>query len=130
MSRMFDFASSTSFERALVHLDALVVVVDGDGELLLGLVLADHVIVEEALDLGRLGKMTGGGGGSFAAAVVFKNGVADGDALIADIGARIVAGRRDQLGYGVLRFMAERAAQRFFRSRSAFSCRLLPQNVL
>jgi hypothetical protein len=99
------------FVRAhLVHLDALVVVVDGDGELLLGLVLADHVIVEEALDLGRLGEMAGGGGGSFAAAVVFKNGVADGNALIADVGARIVAGRRDQLGYGVLRLVAERTA--------------------
>jgi hypothetical protein len=54
--------------------------------------------------------MAGGGGGSFSAAVVFEDGVADGDALVADVRARIVAGRRDQLGDGVLRFMAERAA--------------------
>jgi len=54
--------------------------------------------------------MAGGGGGSFAAAVVFKNGVADGNALIADVGARIVAGLRDQLGYSVLRLVAERTA--------------------
>jgi hypothetical protein len=46
--------------------------------------------------------MARGSGGSFTAAVVLKNGVADSNALIADVGARIVAGRRDQLGYGVL----------------------------
>ena len=94
----------------LVHLDALVVVVNSHGELLLRLVLADHEIVEEALDLGRLGEMTGSGGGSFAAAVVFKNGVADGNALVADVGAGIVAGRRDQFGYSILRLVAERTA--------------------
>ena len=93
-----------------IHLDALVVVVNRDGELLLGLVLADHVIVEEALDLSGLGEMAGGGGGSVAAAIVVEDGVADRHALVADIGARIVAGRRDQLGDGILRFMAERAA--------------------
>ncbi len=45
-----------------VHLDALVVVVDRDGELLLGLVLADDVVVEEALHFLRLGQMAGRGG--------------------------------------------------------------------
>ena len=106
-----------------VHLDALVVVVDRDGELLLGLVLADDVVVEEAFDFLRLGQVAGGGGGMRGlAAVVLKDGVADSDALIADVCAWIVAGRRDQLGYGVLRFVAERAAQRFFRSRARFHC--------
>src|SRR5208283_4200824 len=89
-------------------------VVDGNGELLLGLVLADDVIVEEAFDLGGLGKMAGSGGGSGVAAVVFEDGVADGHALVADVGAGVVAGRRDQLGDGVLRLMAERTAQRLF----------------
>ena len=46
-----------------VHLDALVVVVDGDGELLFGLVLADDVFVEESLDFLRLGQVGGGGAG-------------------------------------------------------------------
>jgi hypothetical protein len=54
--------------------------------------------------------MAGGGGGNFAAAIVVEDGVAYGNALVADIGAWIIAGRGDQLGYGVLRFMAERAA--------------------
>ena len=35
--------------------DALVVVVDGDGEDLLGALLPDDVVVEDGLDLGRLG---------------------------------------------------------------------------
>ena len=40
----------------LARVDALVVVVDGDGEDLLRLVLADHVVVEEGLDLRRGGQ--------------------------------------------------------------------------
>ena len=39
--------------RRLLDLDALVVVVDRDGELLLGALLADDVVVEELLDLRR-----------------------------------------------------------------------------
>ena len=109
-----------------VHLDALVVVVDGDGELLLGLVLADDVVVEKAFDFLRLGQVAGGGGGSGFAAVVFEDGVADGHALVADVGAGVVAGRGDQLGHGVLRLVAERAAQCFFGSGARFhlSCSL------
>ena len=42
--------------RLLLDLDPLVVVVDGDRELLLRLFLADHVLVEELLDLGRRGQ--------------------------------------------------------------------------
>ena len=95
-------------------------VVDGDGELLLGLVLADDVLVEECLDLLRLGQMRGRGAGLGLAAVVFEDGVADGDALVADVGARVVGGRRDELGDGVLRFVAERAAKRFFGTAAWF----------
>ncbi len=127
MSRMLRLGQLHFVVAHAVHLDALVVVVDGDGQLLLGLVLADHVVVEEALHFLRLGQVAGGGGGVRLAAIVFENRVADGDALIADVGARIVAGRRDQLGNGVLRLVAERAAQCFFRSRARFhvSCSLL-----
>ena len=78
-------------------------VVDGDSELFLGLLLADHVVVEKALHLLRFGQVAGGGGGmGGVAAVVLEDRVADGDALVADVGARVVAGRRDQLGHGVL----------------------------
>ena len=48
-----DFCSSTSSDRDL-GLDALVVVVDRDREDLLRALLADHVLVEDGLDLGGL----------------------------------------------------------------------------
>src|SRR5581483_3676017 len=54
-----------------VHIDPLVVVVHGDCQLLLGLLLADDVFIQEGLDLLGLGKLVGSlrsGGGS---AVVF-----------------------------------------------------------
>ena len=96
-----------------VHVDPLVVVVNRHRELLLGLLLADDVLVEEGLHLGRLGKLVGRGCGLRFRAVVFQNGVADGNALIADVGARIIGGRRNQLGDGVLRLVAKRTAQYF-----------------
>jgi hypothetical protein len=46
ISRMFDFCSSTSSAASLGRC-ALVVVVDRDGEDLLGALLADDVVVEE-----------------------------------------------------------------------------------
>ena len=46
------------------QLDALVVVVNGDSQLLLRFILADDVLIEESLDLGRLGKMNVLGEGS------------------------------------------------------------------
>jgi hypothetical protein len=92
-----------------VHLDALVVVVDRDGQLLFGLVLADHVVVEEGLYFQRFGQVASGIGGMRLTAVVLEDRVADGYALVADVSARVVAWRRDQLAYGVLRLMAERA---------------------
>ena len=101
-----------------VHLHALVVVVDGDGELLFGLVLADDVFVEEGLDFCWLGQVRRGGVAGLRPRrfVVFEDGVADGDALVADVGARIIAGRRNQFCDGVLRLVAERAAERFFEA--------------
>src|SRR5579863_7036617 len=103
-----------------VHVDALVVVVNGDGELLLGLLLADDVFVEESFDFGGLGKLIGSSCGRSGGAVVFENRVADGDALVADVGPGVVTRGGDQLGYGVLRFVAERAAQNFFSSGPVF----------
>jgi hypothetical protein len=68
------------------------VVVDGDGEFLLGLVLADDVLVEEGLDLRGLGEVRRCGAGLRLSLVVFEDGVADGYALIADVGAGVVGG--------------------------------------
>src|SRR5207247_7984960 len=76
--------------------------------LLLGLVLADHVLVQELLDL------VGGGeaglvGASLHPAVVRDDVVADVDALVADEDG----GARDQLADVVLVLVAERATENF-----------------
>jgi hypothetical protein len=67
-------------------------VIDGDRELFLGLFLADDVFVEEGLDFLRLGEMVGSGRGVRLSAVVFKDGVADSYALVADVSPGIVTG--------------------------------------
>ena len=106
ISRMFDFASSTSlFLRGVVQ--ALVVVVDGDREHALGVVLADHVVVEDLADLARR---------RHAVARLHQRGLvlladdvhAQLDAFIADEHGR--AG--DQLADLVLALAAERAVER------------------
>ncbi len=75
-----------------IHLDALVVVVDGHGEFLLGLLLADDIIVEVALDLTGLGEVQRAGSSTgFSATVVVKDGVANGNTLVADESAWVVA---------------------------------------
>src|SRR5919112_57012 len=68
------------------HLDALVVVVDGDGEDFLRVFLADHVLVEDAVYLPRLGEVVvledlGAG------ELLVDDLVAQLDALVADIDA-------------------------------------------
>jgi hypothetical protein len=72
--------------------DPLVVVVDRDGELLLRLLLADDVLVEELLDLARLRQLRLGLG--LVEDPVLRDDVeADVDALVADVDRR----PRDQL---------------------------------
>ena len=79
-----------------------------DGQLLLGLFLADDIVVEEALDLLRLGQVAGGCSGVCGiAAVVLKDRVADCDTLVTDIGPGIVRRRRDQLRDRVLGLVAK-----------------------
>ena len=71
----------------LTTTDPLVVVVDGDGELLLGVFLAHHVVVEIRVDLDRLGQLGEGdflGGGE----LFFDDLVTEIDALVADVDAR------------------------------------------
>jgi len=75
----------------MIHLDALVVVVDGYCELLLGLVLADDVFIEEGFDVLRLGQVRRGSCRMGFAAVVLKDRVADSNALIADVCAWVIA---------------------------------------
>src|SRR5262245_60646505 len=69
--------------RLLLDFEPLVVVGDGDGELLLGELLADHVFVEELLDLGRRGQR-GARAAAVEAVVVGDDVVADLDTLVAD----------------------------------------------
>ena len=103
-----------------IHVDPLVVVVNRHGEFLLGLFLADNVLVQESFDFMRLRKLVRSSGRRCCRAVIFENGVADRDTLVANVGPGIVARGRDQLGNGVLRLVAERAAQNFFSSGPVF----------
>ncbi len=93
--------------RLLLDLDALVVVVDRDRELLLGLFLADDVLVEELLDFLRHRQRRAGAAAGLEAVVVGDDVVADLDALIADEDRRA----RNQLADVVLVLVAERAAE-------------------
>ena len=92
--------------RLLLDFEPLVVVVDRDRELLLGELLADDVLVEELLDLGRR-RQRGADAAAVEAVVVGDDVVADLDTLVADEDRRA----RNQLADVVLIFIAERAAQ-------------------
>src|SRR6266511_1020170 len=108
MSRIFDLSSSTSASRPppLVRVDALVVVVDRDGQGLLGLLLADHVLVQHVLDLRRRRDL-GDRLGDLPLLVLRQDLVAEGDALVADVDRR----PGDELPDRVLRLAAEGAAE-------------------
>ena len=86
-------------------------IVDRDGKLLLGAVLANDVAIEKLLDLRRTGQLARGRGGLFAL-LIFENGLANADAFVADVSARIVRRRADQLFDLFLSFMAKGTAQR------------------
>src|SRR5204862_8025541 len=105
ISMMFDLSSSSSAS-ALVRVDALVVVVHRDGEGLFRLLLADHVLVQHVLDLGRRGDL-GDRLGDLALLVLRQDLVAEGDALITNVDRR--AG--NELPDRVLRLAAEGAAE-------------------
>ena len=90
------------------RVDALVVIVDRDGERLLRLLLPDHVLVERVLDLLRRRDLRDRFR-DLALFVLREDLVAERDALVADVDGR--AG--DELPDRVLRLAAERAAQVF-----------------
>src|SRR5213596_772427 len=91
--------------RDMLRVDALVVVVDRDRQDLLGALLADHVLVEDLLDLGRLRHRRGGRESLLLVDLLGDEVVAEVDALVADVDGR--AG--DQLADLVLTLAAERA---------------------
>ncbi len=92
--------------RLLLDLDPLVVVVDGDGQLPLGPLLADDVLVEELLDLGRRGERRPDAA-VLEPVVVGDDVVADLDALVADEDR----GACDELADVVLILVTERATE-------------------
>jgi hypothetical protein len=65
-------------------LDALVVVVDGDGEDLLGVLLADDVVVQELVDLTGLGQLVEADLGGLRQ-LLLDDLVAQIDAFVADV---------------------------------------------
>src|SRR6185312_2883002 len=98
--------------RLLLDFDPLVVVVDGDGELLLRPLLADDVLVEELLDLLRGGERRARAA-VLETVVVRDDVVADLDAFIADEYGRT----RNELADVVLIFITERAPEDFRLAR-------------
>jgi hypothetical protein len=110
--------------RLLLDIAPRVVVVDSDGQLLLGLLLADDVLVQELLDLDR--HRQGGAGAAVEPVVVGDDVVADLDALVADEHGRA----RNELADVVLVLVAERAVQDvgiagFLRGHRTFPCHVL-----
>ena len=85
----------------------LVVVVDRHGQRALGLLLANHVLVEDGRDLGRDGQLAGRRAGCLALHFVTNDLVAQVDALVADVDRRT----RDELAGLVLALAAERAVE-------------------
>src|SRR5215813_10199942 len=94
--------------RLLLDLDPLVVVVDRDGQLLLGSLLADDVLVQELLDFLRR-RQRRSRTAVLETVIVRDDVVADLDALIADKHC----GSGDELSDIVLIFIAERTPQDF-----------------
>src|SRR6185503_15629740 len=85
---------------------ALVVVVNGDGEGLLGAVLPDHILVQHVLYLRGRGDLRDGFG-DLTLLILRQDLIAERDALIADVDR----GPGDELPDRVLGFAAEGAAE-------------------
>src|SRR2546425_3370922 len=66
------------------QLDPFVVLVDGDGQTLLGFFLSDYILVKKAFDLSRLGQRRPRRNG-FSLLIVGDDLIADVDALVADV---------------------------------------------
>jgi hypothetical protein len=89
--------------------DALGMVVNGYREFPLGSFLADHILVEEILNLKRPRNLVGAGSGRFRL-IVIENRIANGNAFITDIGPRVLARRRYQFANNILALVTEGTA--------------------
>ena len=96
-------------------LDALIVIVNGNGKCFFGFVLPDHIVVEESLYLSRFEKIDAVYSGiAYRVIIILLNRLVDDigtdrNALIADIDS---LRSRDQLGNLILCPVAERASAR------------------
>jgi hypothetical protein len=89
----------------LHHLDPFVVLIDGDGEFLLGVLLADHIFVQKGFDLGWFGQR-GTSGCRFLLGIITDNLDANIDAFIANV----YRGAGDQFLDFILAFTTETAS--------------------
>jgi hypothetical protein len=96
-------------------------VIDRDGELFLGFILADDVTVQKRLDLRRPREPLIDWIRLFAL-FFFEDLLADIYTFIADIGARVIRGRADQFLDLFLRLMAEGTAQWFVSTEFSQRC--------
>jgi len=87
--------------------DPLAVVVDGDGQLLLGGFLPDYVRIQKLFYFQRFRDLIRGSRRGLDL-VVLEDGIADGDALVANVCPGIVTGRGNELPDYVLTFVAKR----------------------
>ena len=107
---MFDFSQLDLGLLGLGDLDPLVVVVDGDREGALGGLLADHVLLQDVVDLARFRQVLQLEGRRRGQLLV-DDLVAEVDALVADVDA----GAGDQLLDLALRLAAEAAEKLLVR---------------
>jgi hypothetical protein len=89
--------------------DALAVVVNRYRKLLFCVLLPDDVLIQELLYFQRLGHLARADG-RLVGLIVFENGIANPNALIANISSGVITGRGNQLADYVLALVAERAA--------------------
>jgi hypothetical protein len=111
-----NFHIGTSFAK----FDALVVLVDGNRQALLGFVLSDYILIKKTLDLTGLGHRWAGGNG-FCLLIVGNDLIADVNAFITDVDG----GTGNQFLNFILRLTTERTAQRVVGS-SNHRCRGSP----
>jgi hypothetical protein len=106
-------------------MDTLGVIVDSNGEFTLRRLLTDYILIKKVFNLQRLGDFMGTRGSGLRL-IILKNRVADGNAFITDVGARIIARRRYQFANYILAFVTKGASQGVIRS-STLQAVLLPQ---
>jgi hypothetical protein len=67
------------------------VVINSNGEFLLGLFLADHILIEKGFDFLGLGQLIWSRGRRCGRAVIFQNRIANRNAFVANVSPGIVA---------------------------------------